>query len=164
MLYFFASRGLEMVTGLPLTRISPEFGGWAPDSAFMSGDFPAPLPPTRPMTSPAWRSTETSSTACTPPKETLMWRISTIGICSATATSSPALLAAASTAAVGIEADGQDEHDAGHDVLDRRVVARVCQSVSERLHDERAEDCARDGANAARERSPGHARGSDHVQ
>src|SRR5207253_1564719 len=163
MLYFFASRGLAMVTGLPLTRISPEFGGWAPESAFMSVDLPAPLPPTRPMTSPAWRSTETSSTACTPPKETLMWRISTIGTCSATAMSSPALCAAASTAAVGIEADRQDEHDAGHDVLDGWVVARVGQSVRERLHDEGAEDRSRDGTDAARERGPAYHRGGDHV-
>ena len=45
----------------------------------MSVDLPAPLPPTRPMTSPGYRSTVTSSTAWTPPNATRMLRISTSG-------------------------------------------------------------------------------------
>ena len=39
--------------GSPSIRISPESAGWAPDSTRIRVDLPAPLPPTRPMTSPA---------------------------------------------------------------------------------------------------------------
>ena len=46
-------RGFVMCATSPLTRISPLSGGCAPDRAFMSVDLPAPLPPTRPTTSPA---------------------------------------------------------------------------------------------------------------
>ena len=60
--------------------------GCAPDSTRISVDLPAPLPPTSPMTSPAWRSIVTSRTACTPPNATLMLRISTSGVRSATVT------------------------------------------------------------------------------
>ena len=72
--------GCGSSTGLPSMRISPVSAGWAPDRTRISVDLPAPLPPTRPMTSPAWRSIETSRTACTPPKATLMPRISTSGV------------------------------------------------------------------------------------
>ena len=75
-----ASRGLRIVTTWPSTRISPVSAGWAPDSTRISVDLPAPLPPTRPMTSPAWRSIDTSRTAWTPPNATSMFRISTIGV------------------------------------------------------------------------------------
>src|SRR5207253_2721724 len=45
----------------------------------MSVLLPAPLPPTRPTTSPARKSTVTPSTACTPPNATRIFRISTSG-------------------------------------------------------------------------------------
>src|SRR5205809_55847 len=45
----------------------------------MSVLLPAPLPPTSPTTSPARKSTVTSSTACTPPNDTRIWRNSTHG-------------------------------------------------------------------------------------
>jgi hypothetical protein len=75
--YVRASRGLRIGAGSPPTRISPESGTWAPDRTFMSVDFPAPLPPTRPTTSPALRLMLTPFTAWTPPNETRMSRIST---------------------------------------------------------------------------------------
>ena len=52
MLNAFASRGLLIIRGTPSMRISPESAAWAPE-ARMRVDLPAPLPPTRPTTSPA---------------------------------------------------------------------------------------------------------------
>src|SRR5437773_10989775 len=124
----FASRGLPIVTGWPLTRICPESGGRAPDSVRMSVVLPAPLPPTRPTTSPGYRSMVTPLTARTPPNETWMFRISMSGTrCGAT----PGVSSDPLTAIVGsgrlsaaderVEPDRHDEDDPDHDVLGRRV-------------------------------------------
>src|SRR5919106_5699791 len=132
-------------------RISPESALWAPESARMSVDLPAPFPPTSPMTSPSWTSMLTLSTACTPPNATRMLRISRSGGPSVTLIASLPL-AAAATAIVGVEADGQDEHDAGHHVLRRRVHAVEAHPVRQRLHDEGAQHGPRYGADASGER------------
>src|SRR6478672_2281662 len=117
-----------MEAGSPLIRISPESGRCAPDSTFISVDLPAPLPPTSPTTSPGRRSTLTLSTAWTPPKETRMLRISTIGLEPAppvgVAVSAVVVIAVASSprgpgaAPPGpcVEGDRQDEDDARGDV------------------------------------------------
>src|SRR5256885_11528429 len=123
----FASRGFVIVTGLPLARICPASGCLAPESARISDVFPAPLPPTRPTTSPGYRSTVTPFTARTPPKETWMSRISTSATrCEGTTGVSRDPLTAMwsgrpATAHEGVQADGSDEHDPDDDVLRRRI-------------------------------------------
>src|SRR6185369_1672650 len=174
--YLLASRGFVIETGSPLIRISPESGRWAPDSTFINVDLPAPLPPTRPTTSPGRRSILTSSTACTPPNETRMLRISTIGLeptpPSGVVVSAAVIIAVASSprgpgAAApgpGVEGDRQDEDDARGDILSRRVDPDVREAVGERLHHERAQDCTRDRPDAACERRPADDCGGDDVQ
>src|SRR5688500_4103627 len=116
MLRAFASRGFVMLTGLPSIRISPESAGWAPDSTRIKVDLPAPLPPTSPTTSPARRSMVTSRTAWTPPKATLMSRNSTSGgVATVVVKSRPSRGAA--PAVDRVEADGDDQDQAGDDVL-----------------------------------------------
>src|SRR6478609_9577538 len=159
-----ASRGLRIETGWPLTRISPLSAGWAPDRTRIRVDLPAPLPPTRPMTSPACRSMVTSRTACTPPKATLMSRISTSGVPAATVTGRSSCRSRAAPTVEGVEADGHDQHDPGDDVLAGRVDAHEAQPVGERLQDEGAQDGARDGPDAAGERGPADDRRGDDVQ
>ena len=153
-----------MLTASPLTKISPLSAGWAPDSTRISVDLPAPLPPTRPMTSPGFRSMVTSRTAWTPPKATLMPRISTSGVCSATVTVS--LLAA-------------------HEPRRRLMVSRPTATTSttpattfwpgeftpmklrpyaQRLHDEGTKHGARDRADAAGKRGPADDGRGDDVQ
>src|SRR5215218_7464954 len=63
-----ASLGPWMVTGRPSKRISPLSNGWMPAMHLISVDLPAPLSPTRAMTSPdeTWKST--SNSAWTAPK------------------------------------------------------------------------------------------------
>src|SRR5437867_4502551 len=92
----------------------------------MSVVFPAPLPPTTPTTSPAWRSIVTPATARTPPKATWMFRSSTSG-------TRPGAVPGAGVVGViivgsahppahdRVEADGNDEDDPYDDVLGRRV-------------------------------------------
>src|SRR4029079_8862280 len=165
-----------IATGSPLMRISPESGRWAPDSTFISVDLPAPLPPTRPTTSPGRRSMLTSSTACTPPKETRMLRISTIGpaltlpiglLVSAVvvmAVASSPRGPGAATPGPGVKRYRQEQDAHGGDVLAGRVDPDVGKTVGERLHHERAEHGARDRPDAAREGRPAHDRRGDHVQ
>src|SRR5438128_10953905 len=118
-----ASRGFAITTGCRLMRIWPAFGGWAPDSARISVLLPAPLPPTRPTTSPARRSTDTSSTACTPPNETRISRISTSGAVFKSNSAMPIPLFRPAPN-VGIEADRRHQHNAHDDVLGGRVDAQ----------------------------------------
>src|SRR3954451_16817619 len=63
-----ASFGPWMCTGWPSKRTSPPSIGWMPATHLISVDLPAPLSPTRAMTSPAetWKST--SCRAITAPK------------------------------------------------------------------------------------------------
>src|SRR5260221_11598430 len=109
-----------MVTGCPLTRICPESGGRAPESVRMRVVFPARFPPTRPTTSPAYRSSVTSRTARTPPKETWMLRISTSGTrCVVGASDGDCVSMVGSRCAPAherVKTDGHDQHQADHDV------------------------------------------------
>src|SRR6058998_2715027 len=122
--------------------ICPESGGRAPESVRMSVDLPAPLPPTRPTTSPAYRSIETPPTARTPPKETWMLRISTSGtrwvtgdgvgvVCVSMVRSTYA------PAHECVEADGHDEDQAADDVLRWRGDEEQHHPRAQRLHDHR---------------------------
>src|SRR5918994_918413 len=160
----FASRGLVMLCGLPSIRITPESARCAPDRARISVDLPAPLPPTSPMTSPAWTSMLTSSTACTPPNATRMLRISQIGGLLLSVVIRLLLGGAAAPAVVAVETDGHDEHDASDHVLGRRVDAVEAHAVGERLHHEGTEDGAGNGTDATGERGAAHHRGRDHVE
>lgn len=56
---FSASCGAENLTSSPSRTIAPESGWMAPLRHFSMVDFPAPLWPTRPMTSPGRRETDT---------------------------------------------------------------------------------------------------------
>src|SRR4051812_29417063 len=62
-----ASFGLWMCTTSPSKRISPESTGWIPAMHLMSVDLPAPLSPTRAMTSPAATRKSTWYSAWTAP-------------------------------------------------------------------------------------------------
>src|SRR5689334_3794086 len=128
----------------------------------MRVDLPAPFPPTRPMTSPALRSIVTSRTAWTPPKATLMPRISTSG--GAATVVIPALLGRPAPAVERVQADREDQHDAGSDVLAWRVHADEAETVRQRLHHEGAEDGTRDRADAACERRAPDDRRRDDIQ
>src|SRR3954452_1370174 len=154
--------------------ISPSLAGWAPESTRICVDLPAPLPPTRATTSPAWRSTLTPSTACTPPNETRMSRISTSGggrpapVSGTIVVGSLTLVIGAPSprAAPGprVEAHGDDEHDPDVDVLGRRVDLEQHHARTQRLHDHRAEHGAGDGADAAGERRATDDGRRDHVE
>src|SRR6187401_1477651 len=160
----FASRGFRIVTGLPSTRISPLSGACAPDNTRIRVDLPAPFPPTRPMTSPALRSMVASRTAWTPPNATLMPRISTRGVRSATVTVVPPFRSRSAPPVERVEAHRHDQDDPGHYVLPGGVDAHEAQSVGERLHDERAENRAGDRPDATGERGPADHGRRDHVQ
>src|SRR5262245_13224196 len=97
---------------------------------------------------------DTSRTACTPPNATLMSRISTSGVRSATVTIHPSSWSRTAPAVDRVEADRHDQDDARHDVLAGRVDADEAQPVGQRLHDERPEHGARDRADAAGEGRP----------
>jgi hypothetical protein len=69
--------GSLIVTLLRLNRISSSSGRWASKSILRSVDLPAPLWPTITSTSPEFRDSEPSFTACRPPKALLIGFIST---------------------------------------------------------------------------------------
>src|SRR5436190_23485228 len=67
-----------MCTGSPSKRISPLSGLWVPATHLIRVDLPAPLSPTRAMTSPSRTSKSTSVSACTDPNDFEIprsWRI-----------------------------------------------------------------------------------------
>src|SRR3954452_16893184 len=66
-----ASRGLPISTGSPSNSITPLSTGGMPPMHFTSVDLPAPLSPTRAVTSPACASKFTSRSTWTGPK--LLW-------------------------------------------------------------------------------------------
>src|SRR5439155_3981000 len=163
-----ASCGFAIVTGCPFTRISPASGGRAPDSVRMSVVFPAPLPPTRPMHSPGYTSTETPFTARTPPNETRMSRMSTSRTrCAAAGASTDPVTAMPSSPPAAhecVEPDCGHENEADDDVLRRRIDEQQHHARAQRLHHDGAEDSARYRANTARERGPADDRGRDDVE
>ena len=81
----------------------------------------------------------TSRTAWTPPKATLMSRISTSGVAPPRSRISLVACSGSAPAVEGVEADREDQDDAGHDVLAGRVDADEAEPVRERLHHEGAE-------------------------
>src|SRR4029453_935096 len=106
----------------------------------------------------------TSRTAWTPPNATLMFRISTRGGRCATVTALPPPRSGTAPAVQGGEANRQDQHAPGRDVLPRRVDAEEAQPVIERRQHERAEHRAGDRPDAAGERRAADDCGCDHVQ
>src|SRR3954451_5484773 len=66
---FSAVRGESIVTVLPSIAISPVSARSAPARIFTSVDLPAPFSPTSACTSPACRSSETSSSAWIAPND-----------------------------------------------------------------------------------------------
>src|SRR5438093_5030183 len=160
--YSLASRGFVMFFVSPSIRICPESARWAPDRTFVSVDLPAPLPPTRPTTSPGKRSIVTSRTAWTPPNATLMFRISTSGVpdvagavgAVAVSVIVPASASSCPPPIPGVDAHDRHEDDRRHHVDLRRVEPEEAEPVLERLHDESPEDRPRDRPDPACERRP----------
>src|SRR5512132_1483323 len=67
-----ASRGEEILTSSPRTRIRPPSAGYIPYSTRIKVDLPAPFSPISAWTSPARSSRSTSSFASTPGKRLVM--------------------------------------------------------------------------------------------
>ena len=135
----------------------------------MSVDLPAPLPPTKPMTSPGQRSTVTPSTAWTPPNATRMSRISTSGAPERSTTVATAVDAASSTHVRrglridGVEADGATRTMPTTTSWVGELTSRsTC--LDERLHHHGAEDGARNRTDAPGERRAADDRGRNDVE
>src|SRR3954469_2902927 len=69
-----------MCTGLPSNRISPLSGWWMPATVLTRVDFPAPLSPTRAITSPVRTSKSTSASAWTDPNDFVIPRSCKVGV------------------------------------------------------------------------------------
>ena len=74
-----ASRGESNSTGSPSNRYSPSLGLCTPERVLMSVDLPAPLSPSRQVTSPARTNIDTSWRAITDPKYLETFLTSRIG-------------------------------------------------------------------------------------
>src|SRR6056297_525292 len=104
----------------------------------------------------------TPSTACIPPKLLAMSRISTSGVPVRSMLFSAIGSGPRALAVDDVDPDGEDQHDADHDVLVGGVDPDHRHARLQRLHDERAEDGTVDGADTARKRgSPDHGGGDD---
>src|SRR5216117_3428717 len=68
-----------MCTGLPSKSTSPSSNGWMPAIDLISVDLPAPLSPTRAITSPSRTAKSTSFSACTEPNALETPRSSSVG-------------------------------------------------------------------------------------
>src|SRR5438270_3327190 len=77
---FAASFGPWMCTSSPSKKACPLSQPWMPAMHLMSVDLPAPLSPTRAITSPARTSKSTSASACTEPKDLVRPRSSRSGV------------------------------------------------------------------------------------
>ena len=175
------------MTGLPLIRISPESAGWAPDSTRISVDLPAPLPPTRPTTSPGVQVDGDAVDGVDAAERDadvahLDERAPPVDAAGAEAVRSAsgrdgggwslglrfdahaAPPVSCATSDDRVEADGRDEDDAHDDVLDRGVDREQDHARLERLHDHGAQDGAGDGPDAAGERRAADHRRRDDVQ
>src|SRR5512132_2366879 len=74
-----ASRGEEILTSSPRTRIRPPSAGYIPYSTRINVDLPAPFSPISAWTSPVRSSRFTSSLASTPGKRLVMRSSTTRG-------------------------------------------------------------------------------------
>src|SRR5689334_5135170 len=147
-----ASRGELKVVSTPSTRTVPPSCWCTPDRILISVDLPAPLSPSKQVTSPASTCSETSLRAITLPKN-LLTRSSS-SRCAAVppfvlAVTSPRLLGAAADG--GVEHDGRHQHDALEEVDPVRVPAGVDDPDLRHPEDHRAEGRADHGSVAARE-------------
>src|SRR6267142_1974354 len=69
----------SLAMSMPNTVPEPDVGASRPQKRRMTVDLPAPLLPSRPKTSPAWTSKDTSSTATKSPKRFVRWSASRAG-------------------------------------------------------------------------------------
>src|ERR1700722_6925469 len=127
----------------------------------MRQDLPAPLCPSRPTTTPGYKSMEAWSTGLTPPKAIETSFISTKGVW---ALASMGSTLGGSAAVEGVEADRADEHHADHHLLEGRVQPEQHHARLQRLDDQRADERPVDRAHAAGERGAADDRGGDHVK
>src|SRR5437016_3408644 len=68
-----AEPGVNLATCSPAIWICPLSGWCAPVMILMRVDLPAPFSPTKACTSPARSSKETPLSACTAPKDLVIW-------------------------------------------------------------------------------------------
>src|SRR5215218_759220 len=127
-----ASCGPLIRTSSPSNRIVPSSGEWIPAIAFTSVDLPAPLSPTRPITSPAWTAKSTRSKAWTGPNRLLTPSSSRSGVPSAISTGDSRFFAVGRVG-TGAEFRGADEPVFDHRVLD--VVLGHCHRFEDRRRD-----------------------------
>src|SRR5918912_1443153 len=120
---FVASFGAATFTGCPSQRYWPSSAGWMPEMTLTSVDFPAPLSPTRPTTSPGMTRKSTPFSARTAPNRLVIPRTSSRGVVSAISGSPPQFglgdtrILAARRVAAGADLRGLPEA-----VLDDRVL------------------------------------------
>ena len=178
--------GCGSSTGSPLMRISPESAGWAPDRVCISVDLPAPLPPTRPTTSPGVEvdgdavdgvdaAERHADVAHLDERDAGAARRRVRSSCASARPTGldddrqrvrrdASLTLDRRRPERRVDGDGRDEHDADHDVLRRRVDLEQHHARAQRLHDDRAEHGAGDRADAAGERRAADDRGGDDVE
>src|SRR5918998_1504613 len=112
-----ASLGPVSRAGSPSQKISPESTGWIPAMHLTSVDLPAPLSPTRAVTSPRRTVRSTSCSTCTGPKLLLTALSSRIGVVTGFSLSPDAELLA-DGGRVGHADLGRRDAPGVHDLLD----------------------------------------------
>src|SRR5829696_6384807 len=144
-----ASRGEEKATGWPSTRYAPLVGWWTPASVLISVDLPAPLSPSRHITSPRPTVIDTPERAITEPKCLMMLRTSMRGVSFAISALPSDLL----TDEV-VEEHCKQQHRAEKHLEPVRVEARVGQADRDHPEDDRPEECANRRPVAAGQETP----------
>src|SRR6516225_7220906 len=74
-----AAAGLCSTMGRPSMSSSPSSGWYTPASIFTTVDLPAPFSPSSACASPAYRSADPSTTACTAPNDLAACRSDSTG-------------------------------------------------------------------------------------
>ncbi len=92
---FARARGEVCVTSSPWSVTRPAIGRCSPESTANSVDFPAPLGPTRPAMAPGLTARDTSESAVSPPKRTVMPAASSASGASGDGSSGPLVRVAA---------------------------------------------------------------------
>src|SRR5919106_2432121 len=163
-----SSRGEPNSTGLPSIRISPSSGAWTPESVLIKVDLPAPLSPSRHITSPAPTFIDTSFSAITEPKYLLMLSTSISGAPSPRAcvaiVPSPSACLGHLAPDVVVEDDGDQQHAAQKDLEPVGVDAGVEDALAHGAEDQGTERGADHRAVAAGEQRAADHRGDDRLE
>src|SRR4051794_18632272 len=152
-----ACAGEKSRTYSPSQMSVPLVGLIAPATIFISVDFPAPLSPATPTTSPWWITKSASASACTGPYDLCSARASISGV-------SAALLMSRAPLRGGVHRDGRDENPADRYVLVVGVDVHQAEAVEDAPEDQRAQQGAEDAPSAAEQARAAHDGGADRVQ